>query len=223
MISPPVRRWIGALLILGAVAMLALSIGRLLSGPPETAVEERGPITARSVSPRFTGYHKGVRQWSLAAEEVEEVLQGGEEGIVRLRSITEGILYKDGRPDLEFEAAAGVWNRESGDLELSGGVRVRGGDGLTFTSDQVIWEARQEQLIAPAPVRLLFRDQTVEAERLEADVSEDRVRLIGRVVWTTEGGLRVEAAEAVYTGNGESLEFRGLLGPARFVMEEDAG
>lgn len=214
---PKLQRW----LILAAVAVLAAVAGvRWLDRAP-VGVEEAGEPVIRFVSPRFVGLHRGGRQWSLAADAIEETRGEKDERVVHLIRVRDGLLYRDGQEALRFEAARGVWREPGSDLVLQGDVVFVNEDGLRFETQEVRWNAEAERLIAPGPVEIVYRDQRFVADRLDADVGEDVYEFIGNVRWTNERGARVQAERAVYRSESGVLEFEGLVGPAELVFGED--
>ena len=59
------------------------------------------------------------------------------------------------------------------------------------------------------------------ADRLEADVKEDRYEFTGNVVWRSETGALVRARTAVYSDEKGTLEFIDLDGPAQLVFGQE--
>lgn len=186
----------------------------LMNDAPTPAGTQEEAARTRFTSPHFVGYHRGVRQWSLRAEVIEEDALRAP-GVLHLTGITEGVLYKDGSAHLRFHAERGVWRQERGDLELEGDVRFYELEKELLSAERVFWYGADERLVAPERVTLYHSDQRVEADSLEALLAEDTVRLSGNVEWTTDSGVRVRASHAVYSGN--ELQFSELLEPIRFV------
>ena len=213
--QPRVRLAVIAILMV-TVAVLAL---RYVSDAPGAGGGEEGPATTRFTAPRFVGYHQGVRQWELEADEIEE--RHDEKGgrLVHLTRVRHGILYRDGEESMRFEADRGVWHEKSSDLTLEGNVVFTNQDGMRFTTEVVYWNADTEALSSPTPVRITYKDQEFVADQLDADVKADVYRFIGNVRWTNEAGALVRAHLAVYSDEKGVLEFVDLDGPAQLIVE----
>lgn len=209
------------LLAIGCTLVLALLAARWWAGERAPEPEVPSEPVIRFVAPRFVGLHRGVRQWSLSAEAIEETRGEQNERVVTLIRVHDGQLYRDGEVALRFEAARGIWRETSSDLVLQGDVVFVSADGLRFETQEVRWNAQEERLVAPGPVEILYRDQRFTAGRLDADVRGGRYEFSGKVRWTTETGARVEAERAVYSDEPGVLEFFGLLGPAELVFGGD--
>lgn len=201
------------------VALLA-AVRWWTRGPAPEPPDVPEPVI-RFVAPRFVGLHQGVRQWALSADAIEEARGPDDERIVTLIRVHDGLLYRDGEVALRFEAARGIWREPGSDLLLEGGVVFVNSDGLRFETETVRWNAQDERLTAPGTVEIVYRDQRFVADRLDADVKNDRYEFWGNVRWTTERGARVQAEAAVYSDESGTLEFTGLLGPAQLVFGED--
>ena len=213
--SPKTKGMIIALSIL-VVALLAV---RWAVGPQSPGGDEDASATTRFVSPRFVGYHKGERQWSLEADSIEEAEAEEGESVVVVQRVRNGVLYRDGEEVMRFEAQSGLWRPNSADLTLEGDVVFENSDGLRFTSQQVHWNADTEVLSSPGQVYITFKDQEFVADRLHADVKADRYEFSGNVRWTSGTGGLVRARLAVYSDEAGTLEFFELDGPARFVFD----
>lgn len=198
------RRW-WALALAGA-ALLALVAVRFLPGT-EPAPEGGERLATQFINPVFTRYHQGVRQWSLRFERVVESPESRD--VYLLERVSEGVWYRDGEPDLRFEAERGRWNQATGDLELTGSVRFEGSDGLQFEAPSVLWDARAERLVVPEPVAVEFKGQRLRADRLVIGPGADEVTLEGNVEWTGDDGSRARGTRAVLYQDRGRVELYG--------------
>lgn len=213
------RRKVGVGLIIAGFIVAGILVARFLQTPSPLTSESGQPLVTRFSSPHFVGYRKGERQWSLKAAAVEEGDEN-ESGIVHLIDISEGILYREGKPDLHFTADRGEWNQERGSLALNGAVRFSSGGETVFEAERVVWDGDAQELTAPVRVHLNYKGQDIAADRLVAKGQEDTVTLSGNVVWATESGLEVRAQKAVYTKG--DIHFSGLEGPVRLTLEGES-
>jgi len=205
-----VRRAVVVASVIIAAALTVLLVQAVFR-PAESPVDIGGPLLTRFSDPYFVKYKRGgEREWSLRAEAVEEAADGS--GAVNFEKITEGVLYQDNAPRFSFVADRGVLTPER-DLRLIGNVIFYEQGEPVFETDEVIWQAATETVLAPGPVRANYADQRLTAGRLEADLREDRVTLSGNVVWITEEGVEVRAETAVFAE--ERLQFTGGDGPVR--------
>ena len=212
---------IGPLMALGGVLAVALLFARWWMHDPVPDPDGAEAPVIRFVAPRFVGLHQGVRQWSLAADAIEETRGEKGERIVYLMGVHDGQLYRDGKVALRFEAARGVWREPGSDLVLEGDVVFTSDDGLRFHTQQVHWNAQEERLVAPGQVEIVYEDQRFVADSLDADVKGDRYEFRGNVRWTTDRGALVWSEQAVYSDESGVLEFLDLLGPAELVLGEE--
>ena len=208
------------LIVLSIIIVVALAF-RWATGDPVSTGGEEAPLTTRFTAPRFVGYHKGERQWSLEAETVEELQEERGERVVRLMRVQDGILYRDGDIAMRFEAAEGLWRQGTNDLTLEGGVVFVNSDGMRFEDGTSALERRYGALdIAHSGAHHLqragFRRRSPLCGRQRGPLRvyrerrmEERDRRLGR------------ARKAVYSDEKGTLEFMELEGPAQFVFGDE--
>lgn len=205
-----------------AIVIVAALVGGFwlfdfVTRPPEKQVRDE-PIATRFSQPHFVKYRKGgEREWSLKAEVVEEATDGS--GTVNFEAITEGVLFQENKPRFSFVADRGTLTEER-DLHLMGHVIFYEDGEAVFESDEVIWQAERETVLAPTLVTANYDGQRLTADRLEARLREDTVTLSGNVLWTTEEGIQVRAGSAVYAD--DRLEFTGSDGPVKVRLERES-
>lgn len=207
------------LIIVLAILVAAVSVVRWVVGVSKPEGKDDSPLTTRFTAPKFVGYHKGVRQWALEADAVEEHQTEDGEQVVHVQRVRNGLLYRDdGEVAMRFEANAGVWRPSSADLTLEGDVAFVNSDGMHFTTQQAHWNADTEQLTSPGQVHITYKEYDFVADRLFADVKGDRYEFEGNVSWKSSSGALVRARSAVYSDKKGTLEFIELDGPAQLVF-----
>src|SRR5690606_11544652 len=177
-------------ILIVTVAVLAV---RYVHDTPGAGGGEEGPATTRFTAPRFVGYHQGVRQWELEADEIEERQDEKGGRLVDLTRVRHGILYRDGEESMRFEADRGVWHEESSDLTLEADVVFASQAGMRFPPLAVYWSADPEARRPPPPGRGTSTGEEFVADQLHGDVKARGCRLIGSVRWTNEAGALVRA------------------------------
>lgn len=200
------RRWVwfAALLTVAALAVVVGWRGWVggdeATAPPETEPDPRPRLTAT----RVVGRKQGQRQFELDAGVIAD-----DDDWVRIEAIENGLLYRDGRVFVTFDADGGRWHRATNNLILLGSVALVYDQRVHMRTDRLEWLADEELVVSPGPVRMLIDGDTVEAGGMEADVGEERVSLSGGVRIVRPGGGTVEMEEVVYWLAEERLEGYG--------------
>lgn len=167
---------------------------------PEAAAEPRTQLSAT----RVVGRHQGQRQFELDAATIAD-----EDEWVRIETIRNGVLYRDGRAFVTFDADLGRWHRASNNLVLSGNVWLVYDERVSMRTEQLEWRAAQELVVAPGPVSLVIDGDVVEAAAMEAYLEDERVRLSGSVRIVRASGDVLEMEDVVYWLAEERLEGYG--------------
>ncbi len=100
------------------------------------------------------------------------------------------------RGRVEIRAREGSLHLDSEDFRLSGGVEGTTAMGDRFATEDLVYDRSQQRLWTESRVRLDRANLTLEAEGMEFDVEERRIRLTGDVEAVvggsepSEGGLR---------------------------------
>lgn len=176
---------------------------RRAPGPDRAAGPPEEPRTQLSAT-RVVGRHQGERQFELDAAVIAD-----EDGWVRIETIRNGVLYRDGRPFVTFDADLGRWNRTTNNLILSGNVSLVYDDRVSMRTERLEWRAADELVVAPGPVYMVIDGDVVEAASMEADLEEERVRLSGNVRILRKSGDVLEMEDVVYWLAEERLEGYG--------------
>src|SRR5690606_4711768 len=188
--------------VLLASAVWFVSVRRA-PGPDRAAGPPEEPRTQLSTT-RVVGRHQGERQFELDAAVIAD-----EDGWVRIETIRNGVLYRDGRPFVTFDADLGRWNRTTNNLILSGNVSLVYDDRVSMRTERLEWRAADELVVAPGPVYMVIDGDVVEAASMEADLAEERVRLSGNVRILRKSGDVLEMEDVVYWLAEERLEGYG--------------
>src|SRR5690606_16792247 len=126
--------------VLLASAVWFVSVRRA-PGPDRAAGPPEEPRTQLSTT-RVVGRHQGERQFELDAAVIAD-----EDGWVRIETIRNGVLYRDGRPFVTFDADLGRWNRTTNNLILSGNVSLVYDDRVSMRTERLEWRAADELVV----------------------------------------------------------------------------
>jgi LPS export ABC transporter protein LptC len=141
------------------------------------ASQNQPAMTVRARSLTITGWQRHGRQaeklWQVTAHDVGENADGRGQWF---REITDGILYREGRPVARFTAGQGQGDQAQNTLTISGGVRLRlEADGTTLTTEELRWQGPQRQLWLPKPVHVTRGDLTLEGRNAHLDLRLGRL------------------------------------------------
>lgn len=196
--------WVAALLVVVAavawwgVAAFRSGVEDDGSGAPlEPEPDTRPHLSASHV----VGRRQGERQFELDAGTIAD-----DDDWVRIDDIENGVLYRDGRVFVTFDADAGRWHRPTNNLVLTGSVVLEYDRRVHMRTDELEWHAEDELVVAPGPVQMVIDGDVVEAGGMQADLDEERVRLTGDVRIVRPGGDTLEMAEVIYWLAEERME-----------------
>lgn len=200
--------WWAVVLVVVAAVLLGVSVfrsntdgGRAVDLPE---VDDEADPRPQLVSTRVVGRRQGDRQFELDAGAIAD-----DDDWVRIDEIENGLLYRDGEVFVTFDAAGGRWHRPSNNLVLVGDVVLVYDGRVHMRTDELEWRAAEELVISPGPVSMVIDGDVVQAARMEADLDEERVRLVGDVHIVRPSGESVEMAEVVYWLAEDRLEGYG--------------
>ena len=91
----------------------------------------------------------------------------------------QGIFYSDDGRTLELIADEGRMERASGDIILSGSVRVTMSDGGSLTSSKLLWNAKESELAAEEDVALTRADILATGDRISTKDEFQQFRIAG--------------------------------------------
>lgn len=196
--------WVAALVIVVA-AVVWWGVSAFRSGPDDDGAaalfdSEPDPRPHLSAS-HVVGRRQGERQFELDAGTIAD-----DDDWVRIENIENGVLYRDGRVFVTFDADAGRWHRPTNNLVLTGNVVLVYDERVHMRTDALEWHADDELVIAPGPVQMVIDGDVVEAGGMEADLDEERVRLTDAVRIVRPGGGTLDMMEVVYWLADERME-----------------
>ncbi|MGI6082148.1 MAG: hypothetical protein ACOYEP_04675 [Limnochordia bacterium] len=203
------NRWImaGVLVLVGLIASSTLLLhdeGVAVMNPKQT------PSTEFS-RPRLVGWSKGQRQWSLEARTMNDT-----DDVVTLEKIENGVIYRNERSFLTFEAGKAVWQKEvdgrdSADLILFEGVTVFEGGQLIMETSRLEWQEAEQVLVAPDTVYFIYDGSQARASRLVLNSVTEDVILEGDIdLSLRDGTLILVQGRLTYNMKTGSFRVEGL-------------
>lgn len=127
-------------------------------------------------APKLTGFTQDSRPYSVTAESAAQDL--GSPNVIELKGIL-GQVGLANRGDSELRAKAGVYDTKSGNLSLSNGIEIEATGGYQVLLQDALVEVRKGRIITDKPVRAIFPDGTLDAQRVEITEHGDRVSFSG--------------------------------------------
>lgn len=132
-------------------------------------------------APKLTGFTQDQRPYSVTAETAAQDL--GKSNIIELTGI-HGQVDLANRGDAEMRAKNGVYDTKSGNLNLSGGIEIMATGGYRIWLTDASVEVRKGRILTEKPIKAVFPDGSLDAQRLEILDHGDRARFDGGVVVT---------------------------------------
>ncbi|MBO8142160.1 MAG: LPS export ABC transporter periplasmic protein LptC [Firmicutes bacterium] len=208
------QRRVGPLLMALLAVVLAgtAMVGVLRRGEPPAPAPADDPADPgpRLSSTRVVGRSRGNREFELRAG---SIVDEGE--WVRLEAIEDGVLYRDGEPQVTFAARSGRWHRASNDLVLTGHVVLVYDGRVELVSERLEWRAADDLVVSPGPVDVTTGSELISAGAMEADLDAERVRFYSGVRIERSAGGWAEVPEMMYWLEDGRLEG---YGPGRAVF-----
>jgi len=99
---------------------------------------------------------------------------------IHLRRVAAEIARAAGR-DLQLLAGAGIYDRATEDVDLSGGVELTTSDGYRFETTSAFLNLQRRQALGQEPIAGAGPSGTIEAERFAFEDGGERLRFMGRV------------------------------------------
>ncbi|WP_427963914.1 LPS export ABC transporter periplasmic protein LptC [Altererythrobacter sp.] len=115
------------------------------------------------------------RPFSLTAGEA--VQRSGKEGIVRMSDLVARIVLPDG--PARISAQAGAYNIDNEVMSVIGPLRMTAADGYSMVANDVSVDLTTKKMVGSGGVEGAVPAGTFSADRIEADLSERKVSLIG--------------------------------------------
>ncbi|MBI4279458.1 MAG: LPS export ABC transporter periplasmic protein LptC [Armatimonadetes bacterium] len=120
---------------------------------------------------------RGRRQWDLRAQ---SLVVDDAKDVMHMDQVT-GTLFRQGAPAITLQAGTGVVRLRTRVVEMGGGVEATSADGRRLRAQQMTWSATEDRLVATGGVTFREGNTTINADRLESDVSLQRTRFSGNV------------------------------------------
>jgi hypothetical protein len=159
-----------------------------LVGNPEVVLSLRGVSIA--------GRDDGKAAWSFDAERVD-VSKGRYRTTVT--GIRQGRLYDNGKAVATVTAGRAVYNSLSGNVEVTGGVKVRAAKGFEARAQKALWTGFNQQLICPGKVEFRSTEGKLIGTNLVADLRQSQVTLDKARL-----SVDIEALDKLEPGTGKS-------------------
>lgn len=162
----------------GAAALLAALILWAIYTVPQIPTESKEPEGPRTMSYQgnvITEEKDGRVIWQLTSDSIEVDVDTQD---TNMRPV-QGIFYSDDGRTLELTADEGRMERASGDIILSGSVRVTMSDGGSLTSRKLLWNAKESELAAEDDVTLTRADILVTGDRISTKDEFQQFRIAG--------------------------------------------
>ena len=219
--SPTVRKAMGnaalALALVGTGVVAVAVWKRYGQANPYAGLDKRhvadpnAVIQAKDVEIRH--YEKGKR---VASAHADRLTIGQDRGLINLKGIRNGVSQTPEGP-MQFAAGAGVLRPTMKMIDVSGGVRVKGKNGVDFDiqSDQARIDGRLGEITVPTPLKGKILGGQLTADRMVRRMNADYIS-VTNPSWTgrpprTKGspiqtGSKVwNIREDLYTKNGPNI------------------
>jgi lipopolysaccharide export system protein LptC len=132
-------------------------------------------------APKLTGFTQDRRPYSVTADSAAQDLS--KSNIIELSGI-HGQVELANRGETSMRAKNGVYDMKAGVLRLSEGIEIAATGGYQVLLTDALVEVRKGHIVTEKPVRAVFPDGSLQAQRLEIFDHGDRARFEGNVVLT---------------------------------------
>jgi lipopolysaccharide export system protein LptC len=132
-------------------------------------------------APKLTGFTQDRRPYSVTAESAMQDLS--KTNVIELSGI-HGQVELANRGETSLRAKTGVYDMKAGVLRLSEGIEIGATGGYQISLIDALVEVRKGHIVTDKPVRAIFPDGSLQAQRLEIFDHGDRARFDGGVVLT---------------------------------------
>lgn len=179
------------LLLIGVVVLLlggiAFLIGNSLRAQWKQEAVQGALDLIPNVAQRLQDFHRiktqdGRKVWEVAAREAQ---YSENEDQVTVREPMVKLYLNDGRA-VGLSGHQGVLllsGRELKEVDLTGGIEVQFAD-YTVRTDRARYQRETDLIWSPTPVEIEGRDLQLRGDRMEVDVSAQRLRLFRHVTMT---------------------------------------
>src|SRR5205823_6620772 len=109
----------------------------------------------------------GVPIWRLHAKQIDlKRAPGGDFEALRqaeFKTITDGVLYRNGKPDARFEAREAVYDHAAQRFDIRGEIHIKTNKGGALEAEELIWSDRDEFVRFPSGANGTFGKDRVKA------------------------------------------------------------
>ena len=104
--------------------------------------------------------------WELSAEQIDMDTKTQDASLTNIK----GTFYQEDGRSVELTAPHAVYEHQSHDIKMDGGVEMKSSDGATMTSREMNWEAAKSILAAVGDVKMARESDHLKAsgERIES-------------------------------------------------------
>jgi|GEM_PF-1528889 len=160
----------------GAVALGVRVLVLCCASQPVAPTPRRSEPLARLKGASIILRSDGSRVWDLKAETIEVAR---DRRTTSLSGITNGTLYRDGKPLMALSAPRAVFDNSSRSLTITGGVTVTGPKGMKLITHSIAWVPSAKRLVCPGPVTVRTPNGILMGDRLEADLDLQQCTIYG--------------------------------------------
>ena len=153
---------------------LGLIIAAIIAGGfyyflrPETLedVKQESVVTRMAFSgSNMTETQDGRKIWDLTARVIEVDTRTQQVYMTDMK----GNLFRADGTQIEVTAPNAVIDPKTRNIELTGGIRMKAGDGTVFTADQGRYVASERKIFASGSIKVVREDTILTANELETD------------------------------------------------------
>jgi lipopolysaccharide export system protein LptC len=132
-------------------------------------------------APKLTGFTQDRRPYWVTAEEAAQDLTSPNR--IELAGISGQVELAD-RGETKIQAAKGLYDLKSGNLELTSGIEIGSTGGYKMEMIEALMQVRAGRVVTDRPVKATFPDGSLVAQRLEILNHGDQVKFSGGVTLT---------------------------------------
>lgn len=192
MLSAGKIRLILAVVIVSAIAgIVFVAMKRLQSqghSSPAAIVVETGQAEAVLRGIRVNETSGGNAKWNLVAEHAE---YDTDQAVVKLADVRLTVAPVDkSRGELQLTSPTAIYNTETKDVSLSGGVTAKNSKGMEFTTRSVSFSGNRGVISTVDPVRFSDEELALEGTGMEYNVASAALKITRDVTATMRGGKR---------------------------------
>ena len=158
------------------LALAGLILWTVLTVPePKTAEEPAKPPNVEYHSNTITEEKNGRRIWDITAETTATDI------VTQATTFSNAVghYYQEDGTVITLTAPTGIYDNDTRNIKLVGGVRATSTGGAELVSDTLEWVATEDRLIAGGQAKLTRPGLWAEADRIEAWAGFTAFRAIG--------------------------------------------